>query len=339
VGEAAFDLELGEGRSPLPEAAKSVDELIAATGGGINAIFSFEHKVFALPGARFAVDRQSETMMFYIRLGGLHVSLMPTVLRREFKIATLSHDSQLIELANRALRYVKEVRPGDSIPKELVDGSASWSIDEHHRRLARAKLLVAVANWRPTEGGSLSVESLLSITDAEIAARKEFKKGFAAIAQALGVEPRRRQEIVDQIDLVARELCYIEALREYTAQLRIIQEKVTQLAHISKGDPAIHEEVGRVLILLKPALVEFVDRFIEVDAQTGDLLTLLRNPSGQIRFIRDARDEIHSSLMPWADVFARWKDQEVAMNHMMDENVHALYAMLAANYAPARIWR
>ena len=338
MGEAAFDLELGPDR-PLPEATKSVDELIAATGGGINAIFSFEHKVFALPGARFAVDRQTETMMFYIRLGNLHVSLMPRMLRREFNIATLSHDSQLIELANHALRHVKEVRPGDSIPKELVDGSASWSIDERHRLLARAKLLAEVANWRPAEEITISVESLLAITDGEIAAMEEFRKGLAAIAQALGIEPSRRQEIVDQIDAIARELSYIEALREYTIQLRTIKEKVMQLAHISKGDPAIHEEVGRVLSLLKPALVEFVDRFDEVDTVTGDLLSLLRNPSRQIRSIRDARDEIHSSLMPWAEVFARWKDQEVVMNHVMDENIHALYAMLAANYAPARIWR
>jgi hypothetical protein len=339
MGEAAFDTEVAGVGRPLPEATKSVDELIAATGGGVNAIFGFEHKVFALPGARFAVDRQAETMMFYIRLGNLHVALLPRVLRREFNIATLSHDSQLIELASHALRHVKEVRPGDSIPKELVDGSASWSVDEHHRLVARAKLLFEVVHWRPMEGSEISVESLLAITDAEIAARDEFKKGFAAIAQALGVEPSRRREILDQIDTVARELCYIEALREYTAQLRTIKEKVTQLAHISKGDPAIHDEVGRVLILLKPALVEFVNRFTEVDAEASDILALLRNPSRQVRGIRDARDEIHLSLMPWADVFERWKDQEVVMNHVMDENIHALYAMLAANYAPSRTWR
>jgi hypothetical protein len=339
MGEPAWDTELAEGTSPLPEAAKSVSELIAATGGGVNAIFDFQHKVFALPGARFAIDRHARATMFYIHLGNLDVSLTPMVLRREFNIQVLSHDSQLIELASHALRHVKEIRPGDSVPRELVDGSASWSVEERHLLIAKAKLLAQVVGWLGEEGSAISVESILALTELDVAGKAEFQKAFARIAQALGIDRSRKQEIVDHIDAIARELCYIEALREYAGQLRIIQDKVSQLAHIAKGDPAISEEAGRVLILLKPALVEFVGRFTRIDAQTSDLLALLRNPWSQIRSIRDARDAIHSSLLPWADIFGRWADQEVVMNHIMDENVHALYALLAANYAPSRIWR
>src|SRR5579862_9324368 len=148
MGEAALDAALADGTSALPEAAKSVAELIAATGGGVNAIFNFEHKVFALPGARFATERPGNAVVFHLHLGSLGVSLTPTVLRREFDIKALSHDSLLIELAGHALRHVREVRPGDSVPRELVDGSASWSIEERHLLLARAKLLAQVAAWR-----------------------------------------------------------------------------------------------------------------------------------------------------------------------------------------------
>lgn len=339
MGEAAWDTELAETTAALPEAAKSVTELIAATGGGVNAIFDFQHKVFALPGARFAVDRHARATMFYIHLGNLDVSLTPTVLRREFNIQVLSHDSQLIELASHALRHVKEIRPGDSVPRELVDGSASWSVEERHLLIAKAKLLAQAGGWGAGEGSAISVESIFAMTELDLAAKEEFQRAFAAIAESLGIDRSRKQEIVDNIDAIARELCYIEALREYAGQLRTIQEKASQLAHIAKGDPAISEEVGRVLILLKPALIEFTGRFTRIDVQTSDLLALLRNPWSQIRSIRDARDEIHSSLLPWADVFERWKDQEVVMSHVMDENVHVLYALLAANYAPARIWR
>jgi hypothetical protein len=339
MGEPAWGAELAEAAAPLPETAKSVAELIAATGGGVNAIFDFQHKVFALPGARFAVDRQSRATMFHIHLGSLGVALTPTVLRREFSIQVLSHDSQLIELASHALRHVKEIRPGDSVPRELVDGSASWSVEERHLLIAKAKLLAQVGGWLGEEGSAISVESILALTELDVAAKEDFQKAFARIAQALGIDRNRKQEIVDHIDAVARELCYIEALREYAGQFRTIHEKVSELAHLAKGDPAISEEVGRVLILLKPALTEFAGRFARIDAQTGDLHTLLRNPWSQIRSSRDARDEIHSSLLPWSDIFARWKDQEVVMNHIMDENIHALYALLAANYAPSRIWR
>jgi len=339
MGEAAWNTDLGDAPAPLPEATKSVAELIAATGGGINAIFNFHHKVFALPGARFAIDRRARATMFYIHLGNLHVSLTPMVLRREFNIQTLSHDSQLIELAGHALRHVREVRPGDSVPKELVDGTASWCIEERHRLLAKAKLLAKIVGRLAEEDHAISVESILGMAESEQSAKEEFQRAFAAMADAIGIDRGRSHEIPDRIDAIARELCYIEALREYAGKLRSIQEKVSQLAHLAKGDPAISEEVGRVLILLKPALAEFANRFTPIDALTNDLPALLRNPWGQIRAIRDARDDIHSSLLPWSDILARWDDQEVAMSHIMDENIHALYALLAANYAPSRIWR
>ena len=30
----------------------------------------------------------------------------------------------------QGLKYVKDIRPGDTIPRELLDGTASWSIDK-----------------------------------------------------------------------------------------------------------------------------------------------------------------------------------------------------------------
>ena len=67
VAEAAA-LE-GGADDPLaspPEGRQSVDELIAATGGGVNAIFDFRHKVFALPGARFALDEHKQAALFHL---------------------------------------------------------------------------------------------------------------------------------------------------------------------------------------------------------------------------------------------------------------------------------
>lgn len=332
----------GEAADPLaspPEAQKSVDELIAATGGGANAIFDFRHKVFALPGARFAMDGHRQATMFYVNLGNLTVSLTPLVLRREFNIEISSLDSQLIELASQALRHVKEVRPGDSIPKELIDGSASWSVEERHRLLAKAKLLAQVATWFAQEGTVASVEDILATTENDLVAKEEFQNAFAAIAQSLGLDRDRKQEIIDHIDSIARELCYIEALRDHAAQLRTIHEKVLQLARIAKGDPEITEELSRVQILLKQPVLEYTSRFAQIDAQTGDLLEQLRNPHRQIKIIRDTRDDIHSKLLPWNDIFDRWRDQQIVLDHSTDESVHRLYHWLAANYAPARVWR
>jgi len=323
----------------LPEAAKSVDELIAATGGGVNATFNFRHKIFALPGARFAIDHHARAAMFYIHLGNLNVSVTPAVLRREFNIEPGSHDSELMELAAQGLRHVKEVRPGDSIPKELIDGTASWTVEERHHLLAKARLLSQVAGWFTADKSAASIERILAMSEQDIAAKAEFQSGFAAIAQSLGLPPERKAQIVDHIDSIARELCYIEALRDYAGRLRLIHEKLAQLAHLALNDRPLGEEIARVLTLLKQPLLEFSNRFAQIDQQTGDLLGLLRNPHRQIKLIRDVRDAIHSSLLPWSEIFERWESQAIVLNHDAESNIRLLHHWLAANYAPARVWR
>ncbi len=335
----AAEAQSTEAPAPLPDSGKSVDELISQTGGGTNATFDFQHKVFSLPGARFAFDHRARAAMFYIHLGNLDVALTPTVLQREFNIEPESHDSQLMELATKALRYVREIRPGDSIPKELLDGSASWSVEERHRLLAKAKLLAQVASWFTHDKNPASLESILAMSERDVAAREEFQNAFASIAQSLGLGRDRKQEIIDHIDTISRELCYIEALRDHATQLRTINEKVLQLARMARGDRAVSEELTRVLTLMKQPLAEFANRFMQIDAQTGELLALLRNPRVQIRFIREARDEIHANLLPWTEIFERWQNQETVFNHDTDENIKLLYHWLASNYAPARVWR
>src|SRR5579862_286006 len=172
AGGTTFGVGAGRAASPplsSPEAGKSVDELIASTGGGANAAFDFQHKVFALPGVRFAIDRRARAPMFYMHLGNLDVSLTPAVLRREFQIETSSNDSHLIELAAKALRYVGEVRPGDSVPKELIDGSASWTVEDGHRHLAKAKLLARLSGWVAGDQKGLPLESILGLSEEEFA--------------------------------------------------------------------------------------------------------------------------------------------------------------------------
>ena len=324
---------------PSPEAGKSVDELIAATGGGANAAFDFQHKVFAIPGAHFAIDRRARAAMFYMHLGNLNVSLTPMVLRREFNIEIASHDSNLIELAGKALRFVKEVRPGDSIPKELIDGSASWTVGERHRRVAKAKLLTQLSGWFPADKRDASLETMLALTDADVAAKEEIQNAFGAIAQALGLDAGGKQEIIDHLDDVAREFCYIEALRDHALQLREIRERVLQLTCAAKGETALVEALTRILALLKQPLAEFAHRFAQIDAQTCDLLALLGSPWIHIKRIRDVRDDIHALLMPWGEIFEQWREQEVVFNRDTRENIHDLHRWLAANYAPSLVWQ
>jgi hypothetical protein len=342
VTGTTFGLGAERATGPLtssPEAGKSVEELIASTGGGANAAFDFQHKVFALPGVRFAIDRRARAPMFYMHLGNLDVSLTPAVLRREFQIETASHDSHLIELAAKALRFVGEVRPGDSVPTELIDGSASWTVEDGHRRLAKAKLLAQLSAWVARDKKGLPLEDILALGEDELAASDAIQSALAAATKTLGLELERMHEVAEQLDAVARELAYIEGLREHAARLHDIRERVLQLTCAAKGENRLIEELTRILALLKQPLAEFADRFARLDTQTSDLAALLLSPWIQISRIRAARDEIHTNLLAWSAVIERWHDQEVILNPDTHQNVHDLHRWLAANYAPTVVWQ
>ena len=60
--------------------------------------------------------------------------------------------AHLLDVVEKGLRFVHEIRPGDSIPSELLDGTASWRVEERHRRRARGRLMAQLIAWTAGEG-------------------------------------------------------------------------------------------------------------------------------------------------------------------------------------------
>src|SRR5689334_1836624 len=116
--------------------------------------FAFTHKVFTVNGALFHLS-QTEEPLFRVELGDLKCGIAVPSLRNEFGIKADSEDGKLLALIEKALRFVKEIRPGDSIPKELLDGSCSWTIEDRHRKLAHNRMTVQLVSW--LSGGEADV--------------------------------------------------------------------------------------------------------------------------------------------------------------------------------------
>ena len=314
--------------------------MVDASGGGSSATFNFAHKVLLLPGARFGLDERTRSMFFYAKLGSLDIAISPTVLKNEFCIAEDSNDANLIQIAEKGLRYVTDIRPGDSIPCEILDGSASWKVEEQHLMRSRAKLLTQVAGWIDSDAKDFSVlEGLLAAGADALTAKEEIQNAFSAIAENLGIGKARKQEVVDRVEVFARELSYIEALRDHMGSVQSIQSKVGDLAHTFRRDQAFSESLVRVSNLLKRPITEFNDLFMQVDAQAGELLALLRNADQQTEYIRKARDDIHQQLMLWNEMLELWKGQPVKYGDPPEKPVRALYRFLATHYAAKVVWR
>jgi hypothetical protein len=83
-------------------------------GLGGSTHFIFEHKVFGVEGCYFSL----------MPLGDEMAAVAMESLRQEFGIADDSGDGQLLDIVAKSLKYVREIRPNDSVPQR--SSSRPW---------------------------------------------------------------------------------------------------------------------------------------------------------------------------------------------------------------------
>lgn len=297
--------------------------------------FLFEHRVFQLKGARFALTEDGSTPAFHVELGTLVASLPLGTVRREFEIGRESPDGVLLTIVEKSLRFVKEIRPGDSIPRELLDGTASWSVEERHRLRAKAYLWAQATNSEIMQGTADDVlEAFLARPETDA----KMKAATAGIAAKIGGQIDA--EMVQQrFDDLARELAYIEALKERCGEVLAIVPKLNQLARVYRSDRGIVDELSRIrTLLLKP--IELYDGiFARLGNHQQDVVSTIANFHDRVEYIREQRDDVHQSMMLWDPVLAAWKVIEMTRCTENETRITELYRFIARHYLTSQAWQ
>lgn len=161
--------------------------------------FAFAHRVFAAPNAHFKLDEQTGEPVFAVDLGDLKAMLGFDTLRRSFAIAPASSDDRLLEAVARGLRHVRRIRPGDAIPAELLDGSASWKVEARHAAQAKARLAGA---GLPDDKLEFLVEELAYIE--ALRERVARARGLVENLKRLRGSYKRERATLDLIELAIR---------------------------------------------------------------------------------------------------------------------------------------
>ncbi len=297
--------------------------------------FMFEHRVFNVKGAHFAYTVDGVEPAFHVTLGELRAALRLPALRNEFGIVSESPDGKLLDIIERSLKYVKEIRPGDSIPRELLDGSASWTVEERHRAIARGRLAVQVVSWLSGKETVIVNEHELARLVEDPETKSRMQAATAEIAEKLGIGASRKQEVIDRIDDLGRELAYIEALRDRYTTAKSITAKINHLAKLYRADRAMVQDISRVQSLMVRPIAEFENTFGQVDAATCEIMTVLRKFDTQVKFIRDMRDELHTRLMVWDPLIEKWATLDPSRSPECEAAVKDAYRF-AARYFPQR---
>jgi len=299
--------------------------------------FDFAHKVFSVAGSYFALSADTGEPTFYVPLGDVQGVLGLAQLVSGFDLAG-TPDADLLKTVQQSLVFVKRIHPGDSFPGEILDGTASWSVDDRHRIIAESRLRVQLGSWMAgTETQTRDVAELLKAANDPVI-REKMQEAITAIAERLGLGLERRTEVLDRIDRLARELSYIEALRDRFNAVKMIVMKLGQLTALYGPERSLTGEIRRVLVLMRKPVAEFDGIFAQVDAQTGEIVSVLGNFEGQIGFIRDARDTLHAKFMPWDDLVRLWQELTAEMGPPAETLLRSTYRFLARRFSQDENW-
>ena len=312
------------------------DTAAPALSDGESTTFVFTHILFKTPGARFVGAGAERTPMFAVDLGDTKGLLAIPAMKRQFNIPAGGPDDRMIDLAVRSLKYVAEIRPGDNVPNEILTGRASWMIDPRHTEIARKKLeLQLLASVDPTEVKLKDTREIAAYLEKE-ENKTKLRQAFRAAAKAMGRAEDDHAYVIDKLITFARELAYIEALREWFLQVGAILKKIQWVGKAYDGDRRLKGEIIQMRALFMPCAKEYRDIFTELDTLTGDVVSALTTISEKVQAIREGRDKLHHLTLIWRDVVVQWRNctPDTAVRYL--ETVRTTYRFLATRHSSGR---
>jgi hypothetical protein len=257
---------------------------------------------------------------------------------KEFDIDPESADGAMLEQVGKGLKYVKGLRLGDPLPKEILTREASWSLSPRHRQVAYQRVSLQLVNWM--SGGDTMItdpDELLQIAE-DPAIKKQINAAFGEAAEKLGYGRDEKEKVVKHVEELANELAYIEALRDRFRRIKMMDDKIQQLRRLYGREKSVLEIADQVARLGERAVKEFEGMFDEVDAQTGEILSVMKNLSTQVPYIRDKRDDLHIRLMAWDEILDRWQQAEMKISQNNLTLIRDTYKFLAPRFMVVKEW-
>jgi hypothetical protein len=281
-------------------------EEVGSSAGESVEHFNFEHKIFHVAGTRFALSASDHQPVFLMDVGEHEAAIAFEALRVEFDLEPEGHDGKLLDLVAAGLKYVRDIRPGDTVPRELLDGSASWTVDERHRLRASNGFMLRIAALGSPRGDLTAIPRDIGAFLVSAEGKMWVQGGLDKIGVAIGLGVGRAPTVSQYADRVTRELAYIEGLRERYVQAADIVEKLDQVATYHGPERHFVDEVQRCKVLMKPPVDAFRAAFRDVDSRMKRVEEVLKAVDAQVTFIRETRDGLHQKMLIWDELIEKW---------------------------------
>ncbi|MCH8112989.1 MAG: hypothetical protein IH905_13725 [Proteobacteria bacterium] len=273
----------------------------------------------------------------FFKFGDSEVSLQFSGIRNEFKLEG-TPDEEMLEFVRESLKFVQVMQMGDEFPEELKTGRASWEVTKEHKQIAYQRLTMQLVSW--LSGDEVVVTNpgeLMKIAD-DPRTKERVKEAFTRAAEALGIDAEESYKVIDLITVLADELSHIEFLREMLAKVKVIGEKLEELRSYYLADRVILEIIEPMTGLMGTAIKELSSPIDQVDAQTGEILAVLKNIAPQVRFVRNMRDNLYRRLKAWDKIFEAWDNVIMSRSDNNEQVLRDTYRFLAPRYMKTDDW-
>jgi hypothetical protein len=300
---------------------------------------SFENAFFGtVEGSYFTILEDTGDAVMMMPLEGGDVSLKLGGIKKELELKPDDHDTKTLDTITEALKYVRGIRAGDPVPSEMLSGEASWEVSENDRATAHNRVTMQLVSWMSGDETLVTEPDQLAQIVEDPKTREKINAAFIEAAESLGLGKDRREDVVVLVGNLAEELAYIETLRSKFHKVEAIQGNVFELEEKYKTELSIMETITPVRRLFKIAVDGLQESFDEIDAQTGEILAVLKNIASQTKFIRSTRDDLHRRLWAWEGLIEDWGMAVIKRSQQNEHLLEELYRFLARRFLPSQEW-
>jgi len=300
---------------------------------------TFEKSFFgSVEGSYFKLLEDTGDAVMIMPLEGGDVSLKLSGIKHELELGPEDHDAKTLDTIAEALKYVRGIQAGDPVPSELLSGEASWDVSAKDRATAHNRVTMQLVSWMSGDETLVTEPDQLAQIVEDPKTREKISAAFTEAAESLGLGKDRHEDVIALVGNLAEELSYIETLRSKFHKVEAIQENVLELEKKYNNEMSVMETIVPVRRLIKIAVDGLKESFDEIDAQTGEILSVLKNIAAQTKFIRHTRDDLHRRLWAWEGLIEQWGMMVIKRSPQNEHLLAELYRFLAQRFLPSQEW-
>ena len=98
------------------------------------------------------------------------------------------------------------------------------------------------------------------------------------------------------------------------------------------------ETITQVQKLCSIPMAQFRNQFDELDAQTGEIIAVLKNMASQVKYIRNIRNDLFRRIGAWNDIAESWTKTPAKRSRQCETLMQETYHFLAQRFLPQKEW-